>query len=181
MVKRALLTLLVIVFVAGLSAGQVKTTRITVFPRTTIETYPEAERRPVLDYLDGARTVADKIISDFATERYEGLVSEFAQLEKATGQRIDVRDYANRIRRNYGSVTAYQFGCQVLESPTEKPDVSDAQRARSVAYYLIRTQKRPNGDLVLTVRTSLIGKAHTVSFFDINDYSGKEAPCLQEK
>jgi len=181
MINRVLKSLLLTVLVAGLSAGQVTRTKSGVFLRTTIETYPETERGPILNYLDGARIVADRVIGNFAAGRDVELVGEFANLEKARGQRIDVRDYANLVRRTYGSVRAYSFRCQVFEAPAEKPAVNDARRARSIVYYSITTAKRPNGDLFLTVKTMLIGNLHTASYLSIDNYSGKAAPCLQGK
>jgi hypothetical protein len=181
MISRVLKSLLLTVLVAGLSAGQITSTKSGVFLRTTIETYPEAERGPILNYLDGARVVADRVVRNFAAERDVELVGEFANLERARGQRIDVRNYANLVRRTYGSVTSFSFRCQVLEAPVEKPDVNDAQRARSIVYYSIATAKRPNGDLFLTVKTMLIGNLHAASYLSIDNYSGKAAPCLQGK
>jgi len=181
MKSRILKPLLLTVLLAGLSAGQVTTTKSAVFPRTTIETYPEAERRPILNYLDGARIVADRVVRNFVAEQDVELDGEFAQLARARGQKIDVRDYANMVRRTYGSVTSYSFRCQVLDAPAEKPDVNDAQRARSIVYYSISTAKRPNGDLFLTVKTMLIGNLHAASYLSIDNYSGKAGPCLQGK
>jgi hypothetical protein len=181
MINRVLKSLLLTVLAAGLSAGQITKTKSGVFLRTAIETYPEAERGPILNYLDGAKIVADRVVRNFAAERDEELVGEFANLEKARGKKIDVRDYANMVRRTYGSVTSYSFKCQVLEAPAEKPDVKDAQRARSIVYYSISTAKRPNGDLFLTVKTMLIGNLHAASYLSIDNYNGKAAPCLQGK
>jgi hypothetical protein len=179
MIRRVLQPLLFTMLAAGLSAGQVTTTKSVAILRTTIETYPEAERRPILDYLDGARIVADRVIGKFANERDIELNGEFSRLAKARGQKIEVLDYASRVRRTYGSVTLYQFKCQVLEAPAEKPGVSDEQRARSVAYYSISTTKVPSGDLILTVRTIRIGNLHAASFFSVENYSGKTQPCLE--
>jgi hypothetical protein len=181
MTNRVLKSLLLTVLVAGLSAAQVANTKSGIFLRTTIETYPEVERGPILNYLDGARIVADKVIRNFAAERDVELVGEFANLERVRGQRIDVRDYANRVRRTYGSVTSFSFRCQVLEAPAEKPNVNDAQRAKSIVYYSITTAKRPNGDLYLTVKTMLIGNSHAASYLSIDNYGGKTMPCLQGK
>jgi hypothetical protein len=181
MINRVLKSLLLTVLVAGLSAGQVTKTKSGVFLRTTIETYPEAERGPVLNYLDGARIVADRVARNFAAEQDVELVGEFANLERTRGQKIDVRHYANLVRRTYGAVTSFSFKCQVLEAPAEKPDVKDAQRARSIVYYSIATAKRPNGDLFLTVKTMLIGNLHAASYLSIDNYNGKAAPCLQGK
>ena len=179
MTRRVLQPLLLTVLLAGLSAGQVTTTKSAAILRTTIETYPEAERRPILDYLDGARIVADRVARNFAAEFDFELDGEFSRLAKTRGQKIEVRDYANQVRRTYGSVTLYQFRCQVLEAPAEKPGVIDAQRARSVVYYSISTAKRPNGDLFLTVKTMRIGNLHSASYLSIDNYSGKTPPCLQ--
>jgi hypothetical protein len=181
MISRVLKPLILTVLLAGLSAGQVTTTGSSVFLRTTIESYPEAERQPILNYLDGARIAADRVAVNFAAERDVELDGEFARLAKARGQKIDVRNYANLVRRTYGSVTSYSFRCQVLEAPAEKPDVNDAQRARSIVYYSIRTAKRPNGDLFLTVKTMLIGNLHAASYLSVDNYSGKTPPCLQGK
>jgi hypothetical protein len=181
MINRVLKSLLLTVLVAGLSAGQITRTKSSLVLRTTIETYPEAERRPFLNYLDGARIVADRVVRNFAAELDVELIGEFANLEKARGQKIDVRDYANRVRRTYGAVTSYSFSCQGLEAPAEKPGVNDAQRARSIVYYSITTPKRPNGDLFLTVKTMLINNSHVASYLSIDNYSGKAPPCLQGK
>jgi hypothetical protein len=179
MIRRVLQLLLITVLVAGHSAGLVTATKSVAILRTTIETYPEAERRPILDYLDGARIVTDRVMGKFANERDLELGGEFSRLEKARGQRIEVLDYASRVRRTYGSVTLYQFKCQVLEAPAEKPGVGDEQRARSVAYYSISTTKIPSGDLILTVKTIRIGNLHSASYFSVENYSGKTQPCLE--
>jgi hypothetical protein len=181
MISRVLKSLLLTVLVAGLSAGQVTTTKSAVFLRTTIETYPEAERRPILNYLDGAKNVADRVMEHFAAGRDVELDGEFAPLARARSQKIFVRDYANLVRQTYGSVTSYEFRCQVLEAPAENPDVHDVQRARSIVYYSIRTAKRPNGELFLTVKTMRLGNLHAASFLSIDNYSGKAEPCLQGK
>lgn len=181
MIRQVLQPLLLTVLLAGLSTGQVTTIKSAAILRTTIETYPEAERRPMLDYLDGAKIVADRVVRNFAAELDVELDGEFSRLARARGQKIDVRDYANLARQTYGSVTLYQFRCQVLEAPAEKPDVNYLQRARSTVYYSIRTAKRPNGDLFLTVKTIRIGDLHAASYFSIDNYSGKAVPCLQEK
>ena len=179
MIRRVLQPLLLTVLVAGHSAGQVTTTKSVAILRTTIETYPEAERRPILDYLDGAKIVADRVMGKFANERDVELNGEFSRLEKARGQRIEVLDYASQVRRTYGSVTLYQFRCQVLEAPAEKPGIIDAQRTRSVVHYSISTAKRPQGDLFLTVKTIRIGNLHAASYFSVDNYSGKTPPCLE--
>src|SRR5215470_14646712 len=181
MISRVLKLLSLTVLVADLAAGQVTMTKSAVFLRKTIETYPEAERRPILNYLDGARIVADRVVRNFVTKSDVELDGEFALLAKARGQKIDVLDYANLVRRTYGSVTSYSFRCQALEAPAEKPDVNDAQRARSIVYYSISTAKRPNGDLFLTVKTMLINNLHAASYLSIDNYNGKGTPCLQGK
>jgi hypothetical protein len=181
MINRVLKSLLLTVLVAGLSAGQITRTKSSVILRTTIETYPEVERGPILNYLDGARVVADRVVKNFASELDVELVGEFANLEKARGQKIDIRDYANRVRRTYGAVTSYSFSCQVLEATAEKPGGNDAQHTRSIVHYSITTAKRPNGDLFLTVKTMLINNSHAASYLSIDNYSGKAPPCLQGK
>jgi len=181
MISRVLKLLSLTVLVADLAAGQVTMTKSAVFLRKTIETYPEAERQPILDYLDGARIVADRVAKNFVAERDEEVAGEFDRLVKATGQIIDVRESVNMMRQTYGSVTSYEFRCQALETPAENPDVHDVQHARSAVYYSIRTTRRQDGELFLTVKTARIDNLHAVSYLRINDYSGKVPPWLQGK
>src|SRR5215468_8207795 len=104
MIRRIIQPLFLTVLIASLSAGQVTTTRSAAVLRTTIETYPETERRPILSYLDGARIVADRVVEHFATERDVELDGEFAPLARSRGQKIFIRDYASRMRQTYGAV-----------------------------------------------------------------------------
>jgi hypothetical protein len=181
MIRRILQTLLLTVLVSGLSEGQVTKTKDTVFPRKAIEEYPEAERKPILDYLDGAKIVAGRVATNFATNSDEELGVEFTRLEKARGQKIFIREYVNMVRQVYGAVTSYEFRGQALEASAENPDVHDLHRARSAVYYAIRTAKRPDGELFLTVRTIRIGKLHAAAFLGINDYKGNVPAWLQGK
>jgi len=170
MIRQILQTLLLVVLVCAVSIGQAAKTKETVFLRTTIETYPEAERRPILDYLDGAKIVADRVVTSFATNNDESLDSEFGRLAKARGQKIFVREYVNMVRQIYGPVTSYEFRGHALEASPENPDVHDLACARSTAYYAIRTAKRPDGELFLIVRTIRIGNFHAAAHLGVNDY-----------
>lgn len=179
--KRVLQTLLITLLVTGLSTGQVTKPKDTVFLRKTIETYPEAERRPILEYLDSARTEADKVALNFAASRDEQLDSDFSRLERARGQKIFVREYVNMVRQVYGNVTSFEFRGQALEASPENPDVRDLQRARSAAYYAIRTSKRQDGELFLIIRTVRLGTLHAASYLAVNDYRRNVPPWLQGK
>ena len=57
--------------------------------RSSIESYPERERRPVLQYLDEARRVADEFVRLLAEGKYD----EIYKLDK--GVRIWVQGQAN--------------------------------------------------------------------------------------
>jgi hypothetical protein len=179
MIRRVLQTLLLTVLVAGLSVGQATKTKETVFPRAAIEEYPEAERRPILEYLDGAKIVADKVVANFATNSDEELNADFSRLAKARGQKIFILDYVNMVRQVYGVVTSYEFRGQALEASAENPDVHDLQRARSAVYYAIRTAKRPDGELFLTIRTVRIGNFHAAAYLGVNDYKKNVPAWLQ--
>ncbi|HEX5081197.1 MAG TPA: hypothetical protein VFY40_04065 [Blastocatellia bacterium] len=162
--------MLLTILMAGLSAGQDKPAKDNVLLRKTIETYPEDKRRPILDYLDGARIVADKVALNFATQRDVELDGDFSRLARDRGQKIFVREYVNMVRDVYGPVTSYEFRGQALEASAENPDVNDLQRARSAMYYAIRTAKRPEGELFLIIRTIRIGNAHAAAYLGIKDY-----------
>src|SRR5262245_11565822 len=130
MIKLVLRPLLLTVLMAGLSAGQDKPAKDNVFLRKTIETYPEDKRRPIIDYLDGARIVADKVALNFATQRDLELDGDFSRLARDRGQKIFVREYANMVRNVYGSVTSYEFRGQAFEADASNPEANDLQRAR---------------------------------------------------
>jgi hypothetical protein len=181
MIKLVLRTLLLTVLMVGLSAGQDKPAKDTVFLRKTIETYPEDKRRPIIDYLDGARIVADKVVLNFATQRDVELDGDFSRLARDRGQKIFVREYVNMVRNVYGSVTSYEFRGQVLEASAENPDVNDLQRAKSAVYYAIRTAKRPEGELFLIIRTIRIGNAHAAAYLGVNDYRRNVPSWLHEE
>jgi hypothetical protein len=181
MIRRILQTLLITVLVASLSEGQATKTKETIFTRAAIEEYPEAERKPILEYLDSAKIVAGRVATNFATGSDEELDVDFSRLAKARGQKIFVREYVNMVRQVYGQVTSYEFRGQALEASAENPDVHDLQRARSAVYYAIRTAKRPDGELFLTVRTIRIGNLHAAAFLGVNDYKGNVPAWLQGK
>jgi hypothetical protein len=179
MIKQILLALLLTVLVSSFSAGQVNPAKGRVFLRTTIESYPEDERRPILDYLDGARSAADKVALNFAAERDAELDIDFSRVARDRGAKIFVREYANMVRRVYGSVTSFEFRGQALEASPENPDVHDLARAKSAVYYAIRTTKRPEGELFLIIRTLRIRNMHSAASFDVNDYKNNVPPWLQ--
>ena len=181
MIKPVLQALLLTLLITGLSAGQDAKPKDAVFPRSTIETYAEAERRPLLDYLDGAKIVSDRVALNFAAARDAELDSDFSRLERARGAKIFAREYANMVRQVYGSVISYEFRGQALEVAAEKPDARDLQSARSAAYYAIRTEKRPDGELFLIIRTIRIGNAHAASYFAVNDYRRNVPLWLQSR
>jgi len=168
-------------FCVSSASAQLQVTKSAGFLRTAIETYPEDERRPILDYLDAARGVADRAAGQLASGHGEDVFREVEATAKATGQQIDTREAAGLIEGLYGAVISYEYRAQAIEAFGAKPEVHDLAHATSAVFYAVRTTKRPDGDLFLAIKTVRIGGVHNVFFINFTDYIGKVPPWLQPR
>jgi hypothetical protein len=93
------------------------------------------DRRPIIEYLDAARWVADDPMYSFVREK---LVIQLAALGRP-GQTIPdfVPGFAF-MREKYGKMLAYVYLGQALESLGDAPDDHDLTRATSLVYYHVR-------------------------------------------
>lgn len=176
----SLLVMLLLVAPAPLSA-QVQITETAGFLRTTIETYPERERQPILDYLDGARSVADEAALELSTNHQDLVYDGIAATARQLGQMIDAKSFAAQMAATFGDVTSFEFRSQALEARGAEPDVHDLARATSAVFYAVRTTKRPDGGLFLVIRTVRIGTAHRLVGLNFTSYVGKVPPWLEPR
>ena len=161
--------------------AQLQVEKSAGFLRTTIETYPPAERRPILDYLNAARKVADRAAGQLAAGQGEELFREIEETARATGQQIDPHGALAQIESLYGSVRSFEYRAQAVEAYGDRPDVHDLAHVTSAVFYAVRTTKRPDGGLFLAIKTVRIAGGHKVFIVNFTDYAGKVPPWLKAK
>lgn len=146
--------------------------------RSTILQYPEDERRPIIEYLDAARWVADDAMYWFVRGRDERLLGQKALAR--TDQTIpDFSPGFAFMREKYGKMTSYVHLGQALESLGEPPDVHDLNRATSMVYYHVRTEKRQDMGLFVVVRTARRGGKHYFYSLQFLDFAETVPAWLQ--
>ncbi len=147
------------------------------FLRTTIETYPESERRPILDYLDAARQVADQAVADFSSGKIDPIVSQVDSVSDIRSEKQSRRDL-EEMGKAYGTLGSSEFRNQAIEVSGMHPDVHDLARATSVTFYSVKTAKRSDGELFLAVRTIRMDNQQKVMNVRYLDYRGNIPPWL---
>jgi hypothetical protein len=130
----------------------------------------------MLDDLDQSRVVSDRAVQDLIMGRGEELVRQIEATIKALGDPADVPGGIEHIIAMYGAVTAAEYRNQALEFPADKlPDVRNATAAN---FYGVRTTKRSDEGLYLTIKTVRLNGEHRIFFMQLVDYSGKAPPWL---
>jgi hypothetical protein len=155
-------------------SDRLELTKSAGFLRSTIETYPEAERRPILDYLDKARVAADATVKSLSVG-FEEFIRGIHETTKGTGQQVDFSETSEQIREKYGLVTSSEYRGQAIET---LGDVHDLAKASAATFYAIRTTKRPNEGLYLTVKTMRFNGEHRVFYAQFLEYVGNVPPWL---
>ena len=145
------------------------------FLRTTIETYPESERRPILD-LDAARQVADQAVGLFIWKDRSDCFSGRLRLD-IRSEKQSRRDL-EEMGKAYGTLGSSEFRNQAIEVSGMHPDVRDLARATSVTFYSVKTAKRSDGELFLAVRTIRMDNQQKVMNVRYLDYRGNIPPWL---
>ena len=145
--------------------------------RTSIESYPEAERRPILNYLDAARLVADDAATRLVSGDVDSLVARLASNPRA-GNADTVRQGIAQLRTGYGALTSADYRGQSVESQAVPPNVHDVAHASAVTFYSIKTTSRIDGELFLAIRTVLDGQQHQIVGMQYLDYRGNVPPWL---
>jgi hypothetical protein len=124
--------------------------------RPTIEAYPEAEKRPVLQFLDEARALADKSAQLFAAGRLRELYAlRPVSFRKEHTEEV-FRQMLAALEQREGKILEYEYRVQSLIYTD--PSEIDLQRDFSEILYAVKTTKREDGAFlrVLTRREVVV-------------------------
>jgi hypothetical protein len=165
----------------GSCGAQLPLAKKATYQRTAIEAFPEDERRPLLEWLDAARVVADRSAQQFASGHSQDVFNAMEATARALGEGADVKNLAREMRRVCGTVTGYEYRAQVLEEPRRTPDghVHDVAHATSTVYYALQTTRRSAGLVVLAIQTRQVAGEHRVLFASFNRYGSQVPDWLQ--
>jgi hypothetical protein len=123
--------------------------------RSTIETYPEEEKRPVLQFLDEARALADRGARFFA----EGRIQELYNLRRSSFRRENTeakfREELAASEQAQGKILKYDYYAQSLLYGN--PSEIDLQSDDSSVIYAVKTTVRETG-AYLQIYTGREGK-----------------------
>jgi hypothetical protein len=158
--------------------------------RSKIECYPEEQKRPVLQYLDESRQVADEFVQLLAEHRVE----EISSLHK--GLSVWIQGEPNRqvdlaaLDRTLGDITHHEYRDQAVFYVFHRE--IDLIRGEAGTWYVVKATKSEASLATLLVTTrGVVGKTKpvvkTVFFNDgahrpiptwLSDPSAPEQPCI---
>lgn len=136
--------------------------------RSTIEAYPEEEKRPVLQFFDEARALADKSVKLFAEGRIKELYPLMSTLFRNEYTEARLWEKLADIEQREGKILEYEFRTQSL-SYAYPPEI-DFQRDQSNIAYAVKTAAKGDGAYV-EVHTKREGKEPVVMNINLYRFS----------
>ena len=136
--------------------------------RPAIEAYPEEQKRPVLQFLDEARALADKSARLFAEGRVMELYAVMSTSFKRDHTEASFREFLADLEKAQGKVLKYEYRNQYLSYGN--PDEIDLQSCSSSVAYDLKTTAGNEG-VYLAVRTRRDGKELVVVNIDLSRFS----------
>jgi hypothetical protein len=118
--------------------------------RSTIEAYPEEEKRPVLQFLDEARALADKSARLFAEGRVNELYAVMSTPFKNDYTEATFPEFLAAQEQMLGKILKYEYRNQSLSFGN--PEEIDLQSSGSGVIYEVKTTSG-NDDVYLDVQT----------------------------
>lgn len=122
--------------------------------RSALESYPEAEKRPVIKYLDEARELADQEAKLFAEGRIAELYSGLSPSTKELHSAKEFRERFAEYERKYGKVLDFEYREQSLLF--NDPTILDLRNVLTLTRYAVRTSGQDDG-VVLEIQTTQNG------------------------
>lgn len=146
--------------------------------RSTVKTFPAAEGRPLLQYLDAGRVAADEGMRLFAAGKVDALYESMSAGFKNRYSLEQFRQLSDAFEQAAGKVTSYEYRNQALSYPVDKTPLSDLTKAKSDVWYAIKTDKLTDGGTFMEVSTVREGGKHVVSFINVMSYDTNIPPWL---
>ncbi len=185
-VKGMILRIAFIVFIALASTVrpvahglQIQMVQTGVFLRSTIETYPEAEARPILTFLDQGRVVADDATRDLLAGRNAEVFGRIQETARQMGQSVDADGAIEQIKAMYGTVTSVEYRAQGIVGFGNNPDVHDLSKVHAATWYAVRSTTHSSEGLYLQISTLRLKGVTLLAAVTFSTYLGNVPPWLK--
>lgn len=150
-----------------------------VFLRSTIETYPEAEARPILTFLDQGRVVADDATRDLLAGRNAEVFGRIQETARQMGQSVDADGAIEQIKAMYGTVTSVEYRAQGIVGFGNNPDVHDLSKVHAATWYAVRSTTHSSEGLYLQISTLRLKGVTLLAAVTFSTYLGNVPPWLK--
>jgi hypothetical protein len=148
--------------------------------RSTIETYPEEEKRPVLQFLDEARALADRGAQFFVEGRIQELYNLMGGSFRKENTEAKFRERLAAMEQGQGKILKYDYYSQSLVYVD--PSEIDFQRDLTSVIYAVKTTVRETG-AYLQIYTRREGKEPVINNFFLyytNSAAEQRSPQITE-
>lgn len=120
--------------------------------RPTVEMLPENKRGPLLNYLDGARGIADLGVQKFKNNEIEGLYQMLSPMLKNQGNIDQFHATIDAMKNATGDITNLEYRNQAVEYGAATLEGKfDLNRAAFHTYYMATTTKFKANQLFLDI------------------------------
>ena len=148
--------------------------------RSTIESYPEADKRPLLQYLDGARATADQAVKLVAEGKSAALFTMMIAPFKERTSLSDFEQYMSALEERQGKIVSCEYRNQALLFAADSRALSELQKAQSQIWYAVKTGKVESDGVFLMVKTATEGDKHVIVSVSFPSY-GSHVPAWLQK
>lgn len=167
-----LASVVVVGLLSMVAVAQVEVTAEKGYLRSTVEAYPLAKRRPLVEYMNAAKSNADKAAQLLADGNVTQLYELMLPLFKKQVTLEEFGQIIASLETTEGKIVSYRYRNQALLYPDDSTtSVSDLNKAESVVYYSVTTTKSKGDKVFLIVRTFRDGNQHLLVKINFQDYS----------
>jgi hypothetical protein len=149
-----------------------------IYVRTTIKSYPPDERRPLLEYLDSQRPMADKGMQLFADNKPNDLYELSSADAKKTMTLDEFKSIFVAFDQVAGKITSYEYRGQAILYPNDDTPMSELSKAKSQVWYAIKTTKLKGNGIFIAVKTARENGKPVVSQIQPLNYGDGMPPWL---
>ncbi|MCI0388239.1 MAG: hypothetical protein MOB07_05675 [Acidobacteria bacterium] len=144
---------------------------VEYYRRSTIEACPEENKRPILQFLDEARTLADRSVRLYAEGRIKDLYALMSTIFREDNTEASFRELIAALKLREGKVLERDYHDQSLMDMYGSPLEFDPQKDFSIVRYAVKTTASGDG-IFLQVRTRREGIKPVVARIDISQRAG---------
>lgn len=171
---------IVFILVAATAAAHPQASGDKGYLRSTIESYPDADKRSLLQYLDAARATADQAAASLAEGKSASLFAMMIAPFKERTSLSDFEQYMSALEEKQGKVISYEYRNQALLYTADSHSMSELQKAQCQIWYAVKTSKVDSDGVFLLVKTATEGDRHVVVSVSFPSY-GSHVPAWLQK